>query len=441
MSDIAIKVESVSKRYRIGLKEELHDTFLGSVTSWIKSPISNFRKVRSLSTFSDDGDSRDIIWALRDVSFEVKHGEVLGIIGKNGAGKSTLLKILCRITEPTTGRATVNGRVASVLGVGTGFHPELTGSQNVYLNGSILGMTKIEIDRKFDEIVHFSGIEKFIDTPVKRYSSGMYVRLAFAVAAHLDPEILLIDEVLAVGDIEFQKKCIGKMNEVAKAGRTVLFVSHNMGLIGRLCNSAMLISNGRLARFSNVREVINEYVVESGGPWGRSNMSNKSEVDRAKIEFPADSSKQANIRLIRILDSEDEQGSVLDRSKSFKIEISYDVNEPINAYASATLSTLDETTRIINSREIGSVQHTEVKREIGTYVSTVEFPGGILNAGLYYARVGVKYVGISYDRRPSPSFELVDYGDVGNYQTALGTDKKDKRGVLAFQLNWTSRQL
>ena len=205
MSDIAIKVEKLGKRYRIGLREDRHDTFTGTLVSWLKSPFSNFKRLRSLSTFDENGEAADIIWALRDISFDVKQGEVVGIIGRNGAGKTTLLKVLSRITEPTSGRAVVRGRVASLLEVGTGFHPELTGRENVYLNGTVLGMSRREVGRRFDEIVAFSGVEKFSDTPVKRYSSGMQVRLAFAVAAHLEPEILLIDEVLAVGDAAFRR--------------------------------------------------------------------------------------------------------------------------------------------------------------------------------------------------------------------------------------------
>jgi len=242
MPDKAIIVENLSKRYRIGLKEEIHETLGGTIGAWIKAPFTNLERLRVLTRFESESiDAADVIWALKDVSFEVKQGDVVGIIGANGAGKSTLLKIISRIAEPTSGRILLNGRVASLLEVGTGFHPELSGRENIYLNGTILGMSKAEIDRKFDEIVSFAGIEKFLDTPVKRYSSGMAVRLAFAVAAHLDPEILLIDEVLAVGDAEFQKKCIGKMSDVAKSGRTVLFVSHNMGAVSSLCGSAMLL--------------------------------------------------------------------------------------------------------------------------------------------------------------------------------------------------------
>jgi len=263
MNDVAIRAENLSKRYRIGLKEELPDTLLGAMSSWLKAPLANFRDLRKLSHFHDNGrNTPDIIWALKDVSFEVKQGEVVGIIGRNGAGKSTLLKILSRITEPTSGRAVINGRVSSLLEVGTGFHPELTGRENVYLNGTVLGMSKAEVDRKFDEIVNFSGVEKFIDTPVKRYSSGMQVRLAFSVAAHLEPEILLVDEVLAVGDAEFQKKCLGKMGEVAAGGRTVLFVSHRMEMIESLCKRAFLLESGSLVLKDSARTVVNYYLTK-----------------------------------------------------------------------------------------------------------------------------------------------------------------------------------
>ncbi len=211
--------------------------------------------------FTRDGHKilTDQLWALKDITFEVTHGEVLGIIGRNGAGKSTLLKLLSRITEPTSGRAVINGRVGSLLEVGTGFHPELTGRENIYLNGSLLGMRRVEINRKFDEIVAFAEIEKFLDTPVKRYSSGMYVRLAFAVAAHLEPEILLIDEVLAVGDLDFQKKCLGKMGEVANIGRTVLFVSHNMNAIQRLCSKCLMLDQGQIVSFGQTENVVSNY--------------------------------------------------------------------------------------------------------------------------------------------------------------------------------------
>jgi homopolymeric O-antigen transport system ATP-binding protein len=253
----AIRVENLSKQYRIGTKSR------GAYHNLTESIVDGASAVWcGLTGRARGGDGADEFWALKDVSFEVQPGEVVGIIGRNGAGKSTLLKILSRIAEPTSGRAVVRGRMGSLLEVGTGFHPELTGRENIYLNGSIMGMSRPEIDRKFDEIVAFSEIEQFLDTPVKRYSSGMYVRLAFAVAAHLDLEILLVDEVLAVGDIAFQKKCLGKMQEVAGNGRTVLFVSHNIGLINSLCDMAVYLSGGKVKAMGLARSIVTEYLAE-----------------------------------------------------------------------------------------------------------------------------------------------------------------------------------
>ncbi len=258
MSSPMIKVDNLSKRYRIGAVEPGYRTLREAIMEWVTTPVRNFSRLRSLTRFKD-GDEADVIWALKDVSFEVNEGEVLGIIGSNGAGKSTLLKILSRITEPTSGSVKMRGRVSSLLEVGTGFHPELTGRENIFLNGAILGMHRKEIERKFDEIVAFAEIEKFVDTPVKRYSSGMYVRLAFAVAAHLEPEILLVDEVLAVGDAAFQRKCLGKMGDIAKGGRTVLFISHNTEAVRSLCESAVWLDNGQIVEKGPVDRVVSDY--------------------------------------------------------------------------------------------------------------------------------------------------------------------------------------
>ncbi|CAA2141138.1 ABC transporter ATP-binding protein [Hyphomicrobium sp. ghe19] len=271
MTDAVIRAEGLGKKYLIGHQAErerysaLRDVIKSSVTAFTRSARDVMRG-RQLVV----GDEIEEFWALKDVNFKIKRGEVVGIIGRNGAGKSTLLKILSRITEPSEGRVEIKGRVASLLEVGTGFHPELTGRENIYLNGAILGMTRAEIRRKFDEIVAFAEIEKFLDTPVKRYSSGMYVRLAFAVAAHLEPEILIIDEVLAVGDAEFQKKCLGKMQDVAGHGRTVLFVSHNMGAVEALCSSAMLLERGGRPDKLNdsVRNTIDRYLSSQGNDEG-----------------------------------------------------------------------------------------------------------------------------------------------------------------------------
>ena len=278
-ADVVIRAEGLGKRYELGHAAEreryvaLRDVLMRGAHGVLRRTADMLRGRAVIP-----GDTVEEFWALRDVSFEVKRGEVLGIIGRNGAGKSTLLKILSRITEPSEGRVTIKGRVASLLEVGTGFHPELTGRENIFLNGAILGMTRAEIRRKFDEIVAFAEIERFLDTPVKRYSSGMYVRLAFAVAAHLEPEILVVDEVLAVGDAEFQNKCLGKMDEVAREdGRTVLFVSHNMGTLTSVCASAILLEGGRIREIGAAGKIVESYL--------------NSSDDRERVEFPADGNR------------------------------------------------------------------------------------------------------------------------------------------------------
>lgn len=259
MAELAVRIEGLSKRYRIGAAARHPRTLREALAGAAAAPVRNFQRVRALGTFAA-ADEADVVWALHDVSLDVGHGEVLGIIGRNGAGKSTLLKVLSRITQPTTGLAVIRGRVGSLLEVGTGFHPELSGRDNVYLNGAILGMDRRYIDRRFDEIVEFSGIGRFIDTPVKRYSSGMYLRLAFAVAAHLEPDVLIVDEVLAVGDADFQLRCLGRISDVARDGRTVLFVSHNVGAIQRLCSRTVLLEDGRAVADGPPAEVLRRYL-------------------------------------------------------------------------------------------------------------------------------------------------------------------------------------
>jgi lipopolysaccharide transport system ATP-binding protein len=266
MKDIIIKVEGLGKKYTIGHKTEkenylaLRDVITKNVnTFWTKT--KDMIKGKPII----EGDTLEDVWSLNEINFEIERGDSIGVIGRNGAGKSTLLKVLSRITEPSVGKVTIKGKIASLLEVGTGFHPELTGRENIYLNGAILGMAKSEIKRKFDEIVDFAEVEKFLDTPVKRYSSGMYVRLAFSVAAHLEPDIIVVDEVLAVGDIKFQKKCLGKMHDISTSeGRTVIFVSHNMGTISTLCNKTMLLENGQMKYFGNTLEALNIYSEEIG---------------------------------------------------------------------------------------------------------------------------------------------------------------------------------
>jgi lipopolysaccharide transport system ATP-binding protein len=318
MNEIAIRVENLGKLYRIGRRES-YQTMRDSLTEACTAP---FRRLRSLFKSSPaEANSNNHIWALKDVSFEIKQGEVVGIIGRNGAGKSTLLKIFSRITEPTEGYAEIKGRVASLLEVGTGFHAELTGRENIYLNGAILGMRKAEIDRKFDEMVTFAEVEKFIDTPVKFYSSGMYVRLAFAVAAHLEPEILLVDEVLAVGDVEFQRKCLGKMHDVAGAGRTVLFVSHNMQAIDRLCKRGIVLREGKVDFEGPAPQAIQKYLQQT------------HHIDRTDIgpDIPRQGDGRARITRFEVIEALTGQPvNRLSAGQSFSIRIYFTVNEQIN---------------------------------------------------------------------------------------------------------------
>jgi lipopolysaccharide transport system ATP-binding protein len=308
MSAIAIRAEQLSKQYRIGYKKASYQTFREALTAAVRAP------VRWIT--GDKIQERNTIWALDDVSFEINHGEAVGIIGRNGSGKSTLLKILSRITRPTSGRAEIFGRVGSLLEVGTGFHPELTGRENIYLNGAILGMHRKEIDRKFDEIVAFSEIERFLDTPVKYYSSGMYVRLAFAVAAHLEPEILVVDEVLAVGDAEFQKKCLGKMGDVASEGRTVLFVSHNLRAVQNLCSRSILLLKGKIVTDGVTENVINTY------------LSSVIDSDVVPISQRRDRSGDGIFRFTE-LTFNGEKGNIINCGEKTDIVISCEVNGKI----------------------------------------------------------------------------------------------------------------
>ncbi|WKN41784.1 ABC transporter ATP-binding protein [Tunicatimonas pelagia] len=314
MRDAAISAQNISKRYRIGLRERA-DTLAGRIKQTLAYPIRNLRNIAKLNSFDESDSDRSIFWALRDIDFSVKPGDVLGIIGHNGAGKSTLLKILSRITEPTTGEIEIRGRVSSLLEVGTGFHEELTGHDNVYMNGTILGMTKWEIDSKMEQIVDFAGVEQYIHTPVKFYSSGMRVRLAFSVAAHLDPEILIIDEVLAVGDLGFQQKCLGKMDEVSRSGRTILFVSHNMGAVEGLCTRAMLLDKGRIAYDGGVTEAIDLY-----------RDATLSKADEQELAQRTDRDGVGNFKFTHVVLN---GGDVVLTDRPLKIDLYYQVKETL----------------------------------------------------------------------------------------------------------------
>ena len=319
MSDIVIKVEGLSKQYHIGGKQERYNTLRVSVTDALVAP---FRRAGKLLRGQATGaaELHETIWALKNVSFQVKCGEVIGIIGRNGAGKSTLLKILSEITEPTEGVVRIRGRVGSLLEVGTGFHPELTGRENIYLNGAILGMTRKEIDLKFDEIVSFAEVEKFIDTPVKHYSSGMGLRLGFAVAAHLEPEILVVDEVLAVGDLEFQRKCLGRMNDVAGTGRTVLFVSHNMSAVSHLCSRTILLNKGHVRCIGDTNDVVLEYQKTSLA------LGEESLIDRK------DRKGEGGIRLtqVRFLDVDGKSTTRAVSGRPLLIELEYQTEKDLS---------------------------------------------------------------------------------------------------------------
>jgi lipopolysaccharide transport system ATP-binding protein len=323
MSDISIKVEGIGKQYRLG--EIGTGTISHDLNRWfarLRGKEDPFAKIGEANDRTIKGAS-DYVWSLKDVNFEVKQGEVLGIIGRNGAGKSTLLKILSKVTAPTTGTIKVNGRIASLLEVGTGFHPELTGRENIFLNGAILGMTKTEIRNKFDEIVDFSGVERYIDTPVKRYSSGMYVRLAFAVAAFLEPEILIVDEVLAVGDAEFQKKCMGRMKDVSiNDGRTVLFVSHNMAAIQKLCTAGLLLQNGKVLTSDKIDPVVDKYL-ESGY------------ANNSSVSFSLKPNSIASVLKVEVVTESGDSAYEVPIGKKWIVKVSFQVSESVRGLVSS----------------------------------------------------------------------------------------------------------
>ena len=367
----AIIVEGLGKQYHIGLKEDRHDTLLKSAGAWLASPMKNFRQLRRLSAL-DDEEAEDVIWALRDITFSVDRGEVVGIIGRNGAGKSTLLKILSRITPPAEGRVLLNGRVSSLLEVGTGFHPELTGRENVYLNGTILGMRKAEVDRSFDEIVAFAEVEKFIDTPVKRYSSGMRMRLAFAVSAHLQSEILLVDEVLAVGDAAFQEKCLTKMEGVTKVGRTVLLVSHNMQVVQRLCHRALLLQKGRLVAEGPPSAIVGRYL---------------SDALAASTLEPVELGQQVRMNRLTVTQGGAPAGEFLDSERPFEVHVHYDILEPVrNLLLGFNVVAGDG---IALFRTYDMLTYGLGERAPGAYESVFQLPGKMLPAGHYFFEVVV----------------------------------------------------
>jgi lipopolysaccharide transport system ATP-binding protein len=432
MSDTVIAAENVTKRYLIGQAEQRHETLIGSAISVLMSPIRNARNIARLDATRVDSNATNVLWALDGVSFEVKRGEVLGIIGRNGAGKSTLLKILSRITEPTSGWVGIKGRVASLLEVGTGFHPELTGRDNVYMNGTLLGMTKREVDRKFDEIVDFSGVERFLDTPVKRYSSGMSVRLAFAVAAHLEPDILIVDEVLAVGDYEFQKKCMKKMEDVSAGnGRTVLFVSHNISAVSSLTNRCIYLKNGHIQCQGPTEEIMPVYLDS-----GTVTAARWTAEERTDYRFQFLSAELQN-RAGKI-------SSNLDNLEDVRINLEYEVREELHGSVVAAILHARDGALLFSTEDTDTQPHLMDCRVPGRYRSSVTIPGGLLNEGDFYIRISAGVPGhILYENIEALSFSLhntKDHHTRGHRKTAYFLPTLDWRiesGQLHEEYSWS----
>jgi lipopolysaccharide transport system ATP-binding protein len=372
-NDTIIELEGLGKQYRVGAKREAYKTLRDTLMDAMISPL---RRAGALlgGRASDMDEQESTFWALEDLSFRIKRGEVVGIVGANGAGKSTLLKILSRITEPTVGWGEIRGRVSSLLEVGTGFHNELSGRENIYLNGAILGMRKTEIERKFDDIVSFAEVEKFIDTPVKRYSTGMYLRLAFAVAAHLEPDILIVDEVLAVGDAGFQKKCLSKMHDVGRLGRTVLFVSHNMNAITRLCERAILLDKGRIVADGPSHAVVSRYLTSGLG-------TNRIREWDDPATAPGD--EAVRLRAVRVRDGDGRISDTFDIRRPLHVEMEFDVLQPGHVLASS-FDFIDEQgiTAFIAIEQ--SATWRQRPRPPGRYCSSVAIPGNFLAEGTFF---------------------------------------------------------
>jgi lipopolysaccharide transport system ATP-binding protein len=381
MAKPVIKVETIGKQYRLG--QVGTGTLTADINRWwhrVRGKEDPYLKLGEMNNRGAKGNT-DLVWALKDINFEVKKGEVLGIIGKNGAGKSTLLKILSRVTSPTIGNIKVKGRIASLLEVGTGFHPDLTGRENIFLNGAILGMSKQEIRSKFDEIVSFSGVERYIDTPVKRYSSGMYVRLAFAVAAHLDPEILIVDEVLAVGDAEFQKKCLGKMKSVSEGeGRTILFVSHNMKAVKYLCSNSLVLINGMVAHHGDISKAIDLYMQGEDN----SSQMQKSIEEQLSMQNKHDVCYINSINVIQ----KEKSSLTVGNGEPFSIEIKYTVTQKVSQLR-IFFDIVDEEYDLV-VRSFHDEHKTDILEitEPGTYTSRAKIPANILTAKYY--SLGIK---------------------------------------------------
>lgn len=415
-SDTAIRVEGLGKMYRIGREASHAATLQGKIKDSILSPF------QWLSGQIREPTEKEVLWALKDLSFEIKQGEVVGFIGHNGAGKSTLLKLLSRITEPTTGYADIHGRIAALLEVGTGMHPELTGRENIYMNGTVLGMKKNEIDAKFEEIVEFSDISRFLDTPVKRYSSGMRVRLGFSIAAHLEPEILVIDEVLSVGDAAFQAKCLGKMHDVASVGRTVLFVSHQMDMIRALCDRCMLMSQGRILLDGKAEDVIDSY----NGLFTNQNNSPSFEIDE-------DNTLPIQILSGRVMGEKNKTKDKFDVFESITIEFMYVVHKfkeglMVNFELKRNHSTLFFS--FDTDKELKNLKF----RDLGKYVSRVTLPCPLLKPGHYTVTPGT---GIANSKKIQHLEDIIGFDvELISQSSSLASYAEKRPGMIAVPLYW-----
>lgn len=423
MGDIAIRAEKLAKRYTINVGDAPVNSLSEGVTNAFQRFMEQVRGSAGFSTHQEE------IWPLRDASFEIKRGEVVGVIGRNGAGKSTLLKILSRITEPTSGRAIIHGRVGTLLEVGTGFHPELTGRDNIYLSGIILGMRKSDIDKRFDEIVEFAGISKFVDTPVKRYSSGMYVRLAFAVGAHLEPEVLIVDEVLAVGDQQFQQKCLDKMNAIGKEGRTVIFVSHNMQAITRLCQRALLLEKGNLIADGTAHQVVGAYLHS-----GFSAKASKEWLD----DSTAPGNETVRLRAVRIRALDGRVADTIDIRQDFGLEMEFDVLQPGHVLIPNVVVTNEEGLDLFEAFD-QDPEWRGVARPAGRYTSTAWIPGNLMSEGTFLASAACICLDPHREHfyeREAAAFQVVDglHGD-----SARGDFMGNMIGAIRPLLKWSTR--
>jgi lipopolysaccharide transport system ATP-binding protein len=415
MSNAVIKVENLGKQYRLG--QVGTGTIAHDFNRWwhrVRGKEDPYLKIGEVNDRSSKGNS-NLVWALKDINFEVKQGEVLGIIGKNGAGKSTLLKILSRVTAPTIGDIKVKGRIASLLEVGTGFHPELTGRENIFLNGAILGMTKKEIKSKFDEIVAFSGVERYIDTPVKRYSSGMYVRLAFAVAAHLEPEILIVDEVLAVGDQEFQDKCLGKMKDVSGQGRTVLFVSHNMSAIKLLCDKALSLRNGQVFEMGNTAKIVDLYLSEGVKKAGERNLA------KGAVNIPG----LLEMQKLSLTSSDGNIKDQFEVTDAFFINVEYEVFQEKYCYSAHFYVKNSSGEVIFVSMDNKYSPHNKNPHKVGKYKQTLHLPKNFFNEGSY----NVEALICTFPTQPVAVFCTMDF--------ALSFKITDNYNEAGSRANWT----